>query len=141
MTAITVTANLVESIFPELEVVNSRSYICTETITKGQAVYILATGKVGVADANAAGKQQFRGIALEGGGAGQAISVLHQGEVEGFDVSALNADVLVYLSDTAGGLDTAAGTMAVPVGRVKVMSDPALKKVLYINTSWLAQWA
>ena len=40
--------------------------------TAGQAVYVLTTGKCGVADANAAGKQQFRGIALNGAAAGQS---------------------------------------------------------------------
>ncbi len=118
-----------------------RDYIATETITQGQAVYVLTTGKVGVADANAGGKQQFRGIALNGGGAGQAIGVLHEGEVYGFTVSGLNADALVYLSDTAGALADAAGTMTVAAGRVKVLPDANLTKVLYIKTRWEANWA
>lgn len=139
MTAIALTAARVEPIFPEKAVI--RSYICAETITKGQAVYILATDTVGVADANASGKQQFRGIALQGGGAGSAIDVLHEGEVEGFDVQALDSDVLVYLSDTAGGLDTGAGTMTVAVGRIKPMSDPDKTRVLYVHTRWDGQWS
>jgi hypothetical protein len=129
----------IEPVFPEKAFI--RSYICAETITKGQAVYILATDTVGVADANASGKQQFRGIALQGGGAGSAIDVLQGGEVFGFTIQALDSDVLVYLSDTAGGLDTAAGTMAVPVGRVKPMSDPDKTRVLYVSVNWTAQWA
>ena len=60
MSDITVTAAKVGLVDPLKATV--RSYIATETITKGQVVNILTTGKVGVADANAAGKFQFRGI-------------------------------------------------------------------------------
>jgi hypothetical protein len=140
MTAITLTAARVEPVFPELAEKDIKSYICAEAITKGQAVYILATDTVGVADANASGKQQFRGIALEGGGIGQSISVQQGDDVFGFDIQALDSDVLVYLSDTAGGLDTAPGTMTVPVGRVRPMSDPDKTRVLRIAVNWLAQW-
>lgn len=118
-----------------------RSYIATETILQGQAVYRLTTGKCGVADANASGKQQCRGIALNGGGAGQAIEVVQEGIISGFVVAALDADALVYLSDTAGALDTAAGTMSVPVGRVICMADKDLTKVLEISINNLAQWS
>lgn len=138
MADITVTAAQVGLVDPMKATV--RSYIATETITKGQAVYILTTGKVGVADANAAGKQQFRGIALNGGGAGQAIDVCHEGELYGFTLAG-NADSLAYLSDTAGSLADAAGTMTVRVGRVECLSDKALTKVLRIATQWLADWA
>lgn len=138
MTAIAVTAAQVGLVDPEKATV--RSYIATETITKGQAVYILTTGKVGVADANASGKQQFRGIALNGGGAGQAIDVCHDGEVYGFTLSG-NADTLAYLSDTAGELADSAGTMTVRVGRVVCLTDKSLTKVLRVFTQWNADWA
>jgi len=116
-------------------------FIATEAITKGQAVYQLTTGKVGVADANGSGKQQFRGIALSSVGAGQAVSVLVRGHIAGFTVSGLNADVLVYLSDTVGALGTAGGTMTVPVGRVVSLPDNDLTKVVYIDVNWLADWS
>lgn len=138
MADITVTAAQVGLVDPAKATV--RSYIATETITPGQAVYILTTGKVGVADANASGKQQFRGIALNGGGAGQAIDVVHDGEVYGFTLAG-NADSLVYLSDTAGALADANGTMTVVCGRVMCLSDKALTKVLRVFVQWEAQWA
>lgn len=138
MADITVTAAKV-AVIPEVET-DIRSYIATEAITAGQAVYILTTGKVGVADANGAGKQQFRGIALNGGGAGSAISVLHSGEVAGFTLSG-NADALIYLSDTAGSLADAAGTMTVVAGRIVCRSDAELTKVLRVFVQWEAQWA
>jgi hypothetical protein len=138
MADITVTAAKVAPVFPQHCTI--RDYIAAETITAGQAVYILTTGKVGVADANAAGKQQFRGIALNGGGAGQAISVLHEGEVAGFTLAG-DADSLAYLSNTAGALADAAGTMNVVAGRVKCLSDADLTKVLFVKTQWEADWA
>lgn len=138
MTAVTVTATQIS--LPDPQKCTIRSYIATETITAGQAVYILTTGKVGVADANASGKQQFRGIALNGGGAGAAIDVLHDGEVAGFTLSG-NADTFVYLSDTAGGLDTSAGTMTVRCGRVVCRSDKDLTKVLRVFTRWDTDWS
>lgn len=139
MADITVTAAKVAAVFPQKAVI--RTYIATETITQGQAMYTLTTGKVGIGDANAAGKQQFRGIALNGGGAGQAIDVLHEGEIAGFTVSGSNADALLYLSDTAGALADAAGTMSVVAGRVKCLSDSDLTKVVYISTRWDGNWS
>lgn len=139
MADLTTTAAQIAPVYPTKA--NIKSYIAAEAITKGQAVYILAAGTVGVADANAAGKQQFRGIALNGGGAGQAIDVLHEGEVYGIGVSGLNANVLVYLSDTAGAIADAAGTLTVPAGRVVTLSDKDATKVVYVDVSWLADWA
>jgi hypothetical protein len=137
MADITVTAAKVGLVDPEKATV--RSYIATETITKGQAVYILTTGKVGLADANAAGKIQFRGIALNGGGAGQAIDVLHDGEVYGFTLSG-NADAKIYLSNTAGALADAAGGTSVVCGRIVCLTDSSLTKVLRVFTQWETDW-
>lgn len=139
MADLTVTAAQVAPVDPLKA--DIRSYIAAETITKGQAVYILTNGKVGVADANAAGKQQCRGVALNGGGSGQAIDVLHQGDCYGFTVSGLNAMAFAYLSDTAGALADAAGTMEVRVGRVRCLADKDATKVLYVFPYWHTNWA
>jgi hypothetical protein len=45
----------------------------------------------------------------------------------------------VYLSDTAGGLDTSAGSMTVVCG--KVIARPDATKAIYFDTQWLAVWA
>jgi hypothetical protein len=139
MSDITVTATQVAALFPDkAEIVD---LIAVETITAGQAVYQTTAGKAGVADANASGKQQFRGIALNGAGAGYAVSVLVRGHVAGFTVSGLNGDVLVYLSDTAGALADGVGTMTVNCGRVTALTDGSLTKVLYICADWLRTWS
>jgi hypothetical protein len=116
----------------------TRSYIAAETITAGQAVYKLAAGTVGVADANASGKQQYRGIAINGGAAGVPIMVAYFGPVEGFTFTQ-DVDTFIYLSDTAGELADSNGTMNVKVGRVDMRDDGT--KFLFTDVSWLVAWA
>lgn len=129
-----------EPIWPEKATIVSG--VANEALTQGAATYMASTGKYGAARAGTAGKQQFRGIALQACGAAQGTSILQRGAIGGFDVSGLAYDALVYLSDTAGGLlSTTAGTMTVPVGRVVPMSDASLTKVIFIDVSLLAQWA
>lgn len=138
MAAITVTAAQVALIFPEAAEVFD--FVAAEAIVAGQPVYVTSAGLAGVADANAAGRQQVRGIALKSVGAGQAVSVLKRGHMAGATLAGAY-DSLVYLSDTAGGLDTAAGTMTVRIGRVVPLSDSALTKVIYVDANWRDDWA
>lgn len=116
-----------------------RSYLAGETISKGQAVYILDAGTIGLADSDAAGKHQFRGIALNGGAAGQAVEVLQEGEIYGFTLAGV-ADSLAYLSDTAGKIDTAVCVNDIKVGRVVCLTDGSLTKVLRVFVQWEADW-
>lgn len=110
-------------------------------ITQSQSVYLdPTTGTILPTNAATAGKFAFRGIALNDAGVGCAVDVLESGYVGGFDVSALAFDALVYLSDTAGKLGTAAGTNGAIVGRVASFSDrdPVTNKpskILYIRPS------
>jgi len=139
MADLTVTAAQVAAIDPlKAEIY---SMIAAETITAGKAVYQTTSGTAGVADANVANKQQIRGIALNGGGAGQAIDVLKKGRCYGFTLSDQTYDDPIFLSDTAGALADAAGTLTVPCGLVVAMSDSSLTKVLYVDCRWNADWA
>lgn len=137
MADIAVTAAQVAVLFPHTAEVYS--FIAAETITAGQAVYFTSAGKAGVADANASGKQQVRGIALNGAGAGQAVDVVKRGHVAGFTLGTYNT--LVYLSDNAGELADAAGTVSAAVGRIVALSDSALSKALYVDLSWTDVYA
>lgn len=140
MADITVTAAKVALVKPqEAEIFDM---IAGEAITAGQAVYLDGTTrKALIADANVAGKQQFRGIAMKTVGAGQAVSVLKKGLVEGFDLSGLAGDAIAYLSDTAGALaDAASVTKTVNCGRVVALTDANLSKVMYIEADWLRAW-
>lgn len=115
--------------------------VAAVAIAKGEAVYQTSSGTFGVADANDSGKEQFRGIALEGVGAGQAVSILKRGHCYGYTVSALTPDDILYLSDTAGDLSTVAGTMTVNCGRVVALPDATPTLVVYIDADWLRAWS
>ena len=106
-----------------------------EAITAGQLVYLATTGKFMVADANVAGKQQARGIALTSAGTGRpGFTYLKRGPVAGFTTNMPAYDALVYLSDTAGAVGTTVGTMTVPVGRVMQIPDGGTPtKVIYFD--------
>lgn len=138
MAAIAVTADQVAAVYP-LEA-DIRNYVAAAAITAGQPVYITSAGAVGVADGNDSGKEQVEGIALNAAAAGQTLSVLRAGECYGFTLTGAY-DSQVYLSDTAGGLDTAAGTMTVRVGRVVMMNDADKTKVLEVFKRPAIPWS
>ena len=119
-----------------------KSYIAGVTVTKGQPVYIIAaTGKIGLCTGAAANQAaQFRGIALNGGGAGQAIDVLEDGEVEGYTLTG-DYDALLYVDDVAGNLSETTGTIGVVVGRIVPMSNAARTKVVRIFVKRTADWS
>jgi hypothetical protein len=138
MADLTVTAAQVSPIFPRFAEIYP--VVLAETVTAGQVLYQTSAGTYGIADANVAGKQQARGIALEGGGAGQGVSMLVRGHCAGFTI-AQAYDARLFLSDTAGAVADAAGTMSVPIGRVVPMSDNAKTKAVYFDVSQTAQHA
>jgi hypothetical protein len=105
--------------------------IAAVALTAGQAVYINSNGKADKADATT--NKQVKGIALNAAGAGQAVSVLKEGYLSGFDVSGLAYDAQVMLSATAGNLAT---TGTIIVGRVVPVPDKALTKALYFFDDW-----
>lgn len=142
MTAVTVTAAQVAPIFEKFGKAEVYTGVAGATITAGQAVYLVnATGLLGLADCDTGAgdnEAQFRGIALNGGGAGQAIDYIMHGCVYGFTLTG-NFDTIIYLSATPGALDTGTGaTNVVPVGRVFPLSDIILStglptKVLFVD--------
>jgi hypothetical protein len=137
MSDIACTAAKVALVFPEqTECYNVK---LAEAVTQGQALYQTTSGTFGLADASEEGKQQFKGIALEAGNAGEAISMLKQGVMSGYTLGTYEDPV--YLSDTAGALSTTPGTMTVYVGRVTALADPALTEVLYVTADWLRLWS
>ena len=129
MSDITVTAAQVGRVDPSQDwVING---ILAETVTAGQVLYLNSSGLWALADGSATGTAQVRGLALGGGGAGQAIAILKKGLVYGFTLSGLAYDARAYLSDTAGALADANGTVNVVCGRVHAMSDADKTKVLH----------
>jgi hypothetical protein len=98
--------------------------ICGATITAGQAVYKSSTtGYWGLADNDGASEEiRFaKGIALNGGAAGQPLRVLKSGDLTLNAV--LTAGVAYYLSNTPGGIcpvaDVGASEYVVLLGLAK----------------------
>src|SRR4051812_46336935 len=107
-------------------------YIAAAALEEGQPLYLNSSSKVDLGDANGSGTDTFFGMATEKVGAGQVVSVLKRGYVNGFTLSGAYG-AAVYVSNTAGELADAAGSTSLVAGHIVAMSDPARTKVLYIN--------
>lgn len=120
------------------------SIVLGTTVTAGQTVAFDTSADddvLYIADGDDGDKDQTRGVALRGGGAGQAVPVLIRGAVEGFTVSGIANDTLLYQSDTAGALCTtgAESTSNTAVGRVFPLGDGTL--VVYIDIAFNVHWS
>lgn len=136
MSDLTLTTAQIAPVFPaDAEIFD---LIAAVAITAGQAVYQTTAGKAALADADAgSGAEQFRGIALNNAGAGQAVSILKRGHLYGFTISGLAYDGAAWLSNTAGALaDAPSSANPVRAGRVVALSDANLTKVLYVDAQW-----
>lgn len=87
-------------------------------ITAGAPVFVNTAGKFAVADAVTVGARGFFGIATRTVAAGESLTALRRGIMDGWDLSALAHDAPVFISNTAGALDSAAGTLSIQIGRV-----------------------
>lgn len=132
MSDLTVTAAQVAVVYPAHAEIYPME--AAETITAGQALYIDTNGKAALADGNGSGTLQFIGIALNGGGAGQAIDVLVRGAVYGFTLTGVAYGAPAYMSNTAGALADSGSFIA---GRViPINNTGTLTKVLYVQSAF-----
>src|SRR5688500_10885743 len=136
MAAVTVTAASISPAFGATAEIYP--FVAGEALTAGHAVYFNSSGKVVKASAAAAGTAKVAGIALQTVGSGQTVDVLKLGQLEGLTLTALAYGAKVYLSDTAGGLDTAAGTVSKVIGSVVPTSEQGSNKLLYVVSDWTA---
>lgn len=136
---LTVTAAKVAPVFTKFGKAEIYDYVASTTITAGMAVAIVAaSGLLVPADASTGGGAliQFKGVALTGGGAGQAISVLEHGCVYGFDLSGMNYGSKVYLSNDVGLLcDHSGSDTPVECGEVRPLPDANITKVLFVDVN------
>lgn len=112
-----VTANKVEIV----ESLEQMTLPTDEVVSPGQAARIAAaTGKFTKGNGTVAGEAGIYGIATGGVAnvAGQPVTAIKKGVLDGYDLSGLDYGDPVYLSDTDGALADAAGTVSVVVGRV-----------------------
>jgi hypothetical protein len=89
-----------------------------EAIEAGAAVRIDTAGKFTGANGTTTTENRIYGIALKSVPAGMAVTALRRGVLDGFALSGLAYDAIVYLSDTDGTLGSTAGTVSTIVGRV-----------------------
>lgn len=91
-----------------------------ESITAGQAVRLdTSSGKLTKSNGTSTSEARVFGIATRTPEAtGLGVTIVRHGVLDGFDLSGLNYDAPVYLSDTDGALSTSAGTVEKVVGRV-----------------------
>lgn len=90
-------------------------------VEAGQPVYIKSNGNGALADASAAGTLKARGIATMDTVAGRAVALVTRGKFGGWSGMTPGADV--YVSDTAGELADAAGTVTQIVGYAVSATD------------------
>lgn len=109
-----------------------------EAITAGAPVRLdTSTGKFTNANGTTTGEARVFGIATRTVAAGEALTVVRKGILDGFALSGMNYDAAVYLSDTDGRLADAAGTVSTVVGRVvpgtSVTLGTSYDKLLFVD--------
>lgn len=96
-----------------------RTLPAAEAITAGMAVrYDPSTGKFTRAKGTDATEANAYGVATRTVRAGDALTAVRKGDMDGWDLSGLDYGDPVYLSDTDGRLADAAGTVTKLIGRV-----------------------
>ncbi len=115
-----------------------RTYIAAVAVARGQLLYRLTDGRVGLAQANAVGTSKVAGFATSDAAAGHPVSAQHYGGMAGFDLAARNVGTTLYLSAAvAGAVDDArtagVGNVIVPVAIVDCDTTPARRKFLFID--------
>lgn len=111
-----VTANTIN--LADREGLRQRTLVAAEAITAGAPVYITSAGKFANADANDGAKDDPYGLALRTVAAGQAVTAVRTGTMDGYDLDDLAYWAPVYLSNTVGRLADAAGGTSVVIGKV-----------------------
>lgn len=128
-----VTANKVEIVSS----IDQRTFPAAVAITAGAPVQVNASGKWIIALGTTAAAARRTYIATRTVLAGQPLTAIRQGVLDGFDLSALAYNAPVYLSD-AGAVDTATGTVTTILGYVEPgWAQPlgtAADKILAVNT-------
>jgi hypothetical protein len=90
-----------------------------EAIVAGAPVRLdTATGRWTNSNGSSAGEARTKGVATKNVQAGEGLTAIQSGIMDGYDLTALAYDAPVYVSDTDGRLGDAAGTVSVVAGRV-----------------------
>lgn len=102
-----------------VESIEQMTLPAAEAITAGMAVRVdPTTGRFTKANGSAAGEARIWGIADQTVIAGQTLTAIRRGVMDGWDLDGLDYDDPVYLSNTDGILADTAGTVSTVIGRV-----------------------
>ncbi len=108
-----------------------------ESLAVGDAVRIDTNGKWTGSNASTTTENRIYGILVSKDPAGAVGTAIRKGVIDGFALTALAYDAIVYLSDTDKKLADAAGTVSTIVGRVipvpATTLGTAYDKVLFID--------
>lgn len=129
-----VTANKVEVV----QSIEQLTLPAAEAISAGAPVRLdTSTGRFTKANGTTAAEARIFGIATRTVQAGEALTALRKGIMDGFNLADLAYDAAVYLSDTDGRLADAAGTVSTVVGRVvpgaSTTLGTAFDKILFVD--------
>jgi hypothetical protein len=90
-----------------------------EAIAAGQLVRLdVSTGKFTKANGTSATEGRAYGVAIRTVAAGEPVTAVRRGLLDGFNLDSQAYDKAIFASDTDGTLGDAAGTVSVSVGRV-----------------------
>lgn len=112
-----------------------------ETLAVGDVVYVTAAGKALKANADGVAPLKAQGRGIVTMRTGSTVSVMKRGYLAGYDLSGLDYDAQVFISETPGKLATVAGTIPVPCGRVSCLTNDSQTKILYVEFDWINQFA
>lgn len=98
-----------------------------EAIVAGSIVRIdTAAGTFTPANGSAAGEARVYGVALKTVAAGEPVTAVKRGIIDGYVMDAMAYDADVFASNTDGAIDTAAGTVSTVIGKVVPLQGQVL---------------
>ena len=114
------------------------TFIANAAMDRLTPVYIVAaTGKVAATDADADATADAWGVTARDCVAGEAVTVIRQGLVDGLTLDSLNYGATLYVSGTAGRIADAAGAAEKVVGHVLPVAGTtigvAADKLFYVD--------
>lgn len=114
------------------------TYPAAEAIVAGAPIRLdTATGRWTNGNGTTAPEARIKAIATKSVQAGEGLTGIQSGILDGFDLSALAYDATVFVSDTDGRLADAAGTVSTVAGRVipafSTTLGTAADKLLEVN--------
>ena len=102
-----------------VESLEQMTLACAEAIVAGQSVRLdTSTGRFTKANATTVAEARAYGMAVRSAAAGEGVTAIRRGVIDGYALAALNYDADVFLSDTDGMPADAPGEITTVIGKV-----------------------